>query len=157
MVNLRKLIDVSHGVTGVGGGSLQIFITYPEYKVIWLGSQVDQLNDRYLSFATQFRLYYRITDPITALFFPSPTESITRALNQASSTQAIQSVTMTPATPSPSCALTYTVVETSVVSSGATLTLDSSSSPSVINIPDLTGIAAGTYTFEIEVTSVETI
>ena len=125
--------------------------------MIWLGSQVDQLNDRSYSFATQFRLYYRITDPITALTFPSSTVSISRTLNQAVSTQAIQTVTMTPAVPSPFCGLTYTIVETSGLSSGATLTLDSSTSPSVINIPDLTGIIAGIYTFQIVVTSYETI
>ena len=64
---------------------------------------------------------------------------------------------MTPAAPSPFCGLTYTVTETSVVSSGVTLTLDSNTSPSIINIPDLTGLVAGTYTFNIDVTSYETI
>ena len=64
---------------------------------------------------------------------------------------------MTPATPSPFCGLTYTVAETSAVSSGATLTLDDAYNPTAINIPDLTGIVGVTYTFLIEVTSVETI
>ena len=64
---------------------------------------------------------------------------------------------MTPATPSPFCGLTYTVAETTGVSSGATLTLDDAYNPTAINIPDLTGIVGVTYTFLIEVTSVETI
>ena len=54
---------------------------------------------------------------------------------------------MTPAAPSPFCGLTYTITETSGVSSGATLTLDDANNPTVINIPDLTGIPAGTFTF----------
>ena len=64
---------------------------------------------------------------------------------------------MTPAAPSPFCGLTYTILETSVVSSGATLTLDDAYNPTIINIPDLTGIVGGTYSFEIEVTSFENI
>ena len=63
---------------------------------------------------------------------------------------------MTPAVPSPVC-LFYTITETTGVSSGAILSLDDVNNPTIINIPALTGIAAGTYTFQIVVTSENTI
>ena len=85
---MAKLLDVNYA-TGTGVTNILVDITYPEYKVIWLGSQVNQLNDRSYSFATQFRLYYRITDPITALSFPNPTVSISRNIGQAASSQPI--------------------------------------------------------------------
>ena len=82
---------------------------WPVDKVIFLGTQVDQLNEYPGSFATRFRLYYRLWNPLTGFTFPTATVSITKSTGSAEFTVPISTATTVPVSPIPAVTYTYTI------------------------------------------------